>query len=71
MAATLNSVMDNKDVNMDITWNLSKENPVFCRRSYNSTILTDVEGPRCLLAFKLEQEEAAGLVVMPEPQGHS
>lgn len=35
------------------------------------SILTDVEGPRCLLAFKLEQEEAAGLVVMPEPQGHS
>lgn len=37
----------------------------------DDSILTDVEGPRCLLAFKLEQEEAAGLVVMAEPQGHS
>lgn len=34
-------------------------------------LLTDVEGPWCLLAFKLQQEEAAGLVVVAEPQGHS
>lgn len=34
-------------------------------------VLTDVEGPWCLLAFKLEYEELAGLTVMAEPQGHS
>lgn len=35
------------------------------------SILTDVVGPWCLLALKLKQEEAAGLLVMAEPQGHS
>lgn len=34
-------------------------------------ILTDVEGPWCLVALKLEYEEVAGLTVMAEPQGHS
>lgn len=34
-------------------------------------VLTDVESAWCLLAFKLQCEEIAGLTVMAEPQGHS
>lgn len=34
-------------------------------------VLTDVEGSWCLVAFKLEYEEVAGLAVVAEPQGHS
>lgn len=34
-------------------------------------ILTDIKSAWCLLVFKLQCEEIAGLTVMAEPQGHS